>query len=52
MSTGAIEYLGGQDQVPYQQLRRLDLGTRTDPALVHRCQHWLDETDRKRLKTA
>jgi transposase len=38
-------------EVPYQQLRRLELGTRTDPDLVHRCQHWLDETDQQRLKT-
>ena len=39
-------------EVPYQQLRRLELGTRTDPELVHRCQHWLEETDHQRLKTA
>ncbi|VEH42550.1 Transposase IS116/IS110/IS902 family [Kocuria rosea] len=38
--------------VPYQRLRRLELGIRTDPDLVHRCQHWLDETDHQRLKTA
>ena len=38
--------------VPYQRLRRLELGTRTDPDLVHRCQYWLDETDHQRLKTA
>lgn len=29
-------------QVPYQQLRRLELGTRTDADLVERCQQWLD----------
>lgn len=38
--------------VPYQRLRRLELGTRTDPDLVHRCQHWLDETAHQRLRTA
>ena len=39
-------------EVPYQRLRRLELGTRTDPELVHRCQHWLEEADQQRLKTA
>lgn len=38
--------------VPYQRLRRLELGTRTGPDLVHRCRHWLNETDQQRLKTA
>ncbi|MFI7744590.1 hypothetical protein [Kocuria rhizosphaericola] len=27
-----------------------ELGTRTDPDFVHRCQHWLYETDQQRLK--
>lgn len=39
-------------EVPYQRLRRLEIGYRTDPELVHRCQHWLEETDQQRLKTA
>ncbi|MFI7744890.1 IS110 family transposase [Kocuria rhizosphaericola] len=39
-------------EVPYQRLRRLELGTRTDPDLVHRCRQWLDETGQQRLKTA
>lgn len=28
--------------VPYQQLWRLEIGTRTDADLVERCQQWLD----------
>ncbi len=28
--------------VPYQQLRRLEIGTRTDADLVERCQQWLE----------
>ncbi|WP_141246825.1 helix-turn-helix transcriptional regulator [Kocuria sp. WN036] len=38
-------------EVPHQQLRRLEPGTRTDPNLVHRRQHWLDEMDQQRLAT-
>jgi hypothetical protein len=38
--------------MPYQQLRRLELGIRTDPGLVHRSWHWFDETDQQRLKSA
>lgn len=38
-------------EVPYQRLWRLEWGTRTDPGLVRRCQHWLEEIDQQRLKT-
>lgn len=34
------------------RLRRLELDTRTDPDLVHRCQHRLDEIGRQRLENA
>lgn len=37
--TAASQALG----VPYQQLRRLEIGSRTDPDLIERCQHWLDD---------